>query len=73
MSSALAAISVRHGVRIVPGTAFGVDGSFEHNLRVPFTATPDELRRGVAGLTAAWQALGVAPSGNLPVRVHAMV
>lgn len=73
VSSALAAVSLRHGVRIVPGTAFGVDGSFEHNLRVPFTTTPDEMRRGVAGLADAWSTLGITESTSGPTRVHAMV
>ncbi len=73
VSSALAAISVRHGVRIVPGTAFGVDGSFEQNLRLPFMATPDELHRGVAGLVDAWASLGVTEPSSGPVRVHTMV
>ena len=73
VSSALAAISVRHGVRIVPGTAFGVDGSFEQNLRVPFSTSPDELRRGVSALADAWASLGKTEPATGPTRVHAMV
>jgi DNA-binding transcriptional MocR family regulator len=73
VSSALAAISTRHGVRVVPGTAFGVDGSFERNLRLPFTTTADELRRAVTGLAAAWAGLGVTEPAPGPDRVHAMV
>ena len=73
VSSALAAISTRHGVRVVPGTAFGVDGSFERNLRVPFTTSPDDLRRAVAGLAAAWAGLGITAPVVGPERVHALV
>ena len=73
VSSALAAISTRHGVRVVPGTAFGVDGSFERNLRVPFTTSPDDLRRAVAGLAAAWAGLGITAPVTGPDRVHALV
>lgn len=73
VSSALAAISTRHGVRVVPGTAFGVDGSFERNLRLPYTTSPDELRRAVAGLAAAWAGLGVTAPVAGPERVHALV
>jgi DNA-binding transcriptional MocR family regulator len=73
VSSALAAISSRHGVRVVPGTAFGVDGSFERNLRLPFTTSPDDLRRAVAGLAAAWAGLGVTAPVLGPDRVHALV
>jgi DNA-binding transcriptional MocR family regulator len=73
VSSALAAISTRHGVRVVPGTAFGVDGSFERNLRLPFTASADDLHRAVAGLAAAWGALGITAPVTGPDRVHALV
>ncbi|WP_315097371.1 PLP-dependent aminotransferase family protein [uncultured Cellulomonas sp.] len=73
VSSALAAISVRHGVRVVPGTAFGVDGSFERHLRLPFSASAPDLRRAVAGLADAWADLGVTEPVAGPDRVHAMV
>lgn len=73
VSSALAAISTRHGVRVVPGTAFGVDGSFEQNLRLPFTTSPDDLRRAVAGLAAAWAGLGITTPVAGAERVHALV
>ncbi|GEL96915.1 MocR-like transcription factor YczR [Cellulomonas terrae] len=73
VSSALAAISSRHGVRVVPGTAFGVDGSFERNLRLPYTTSPDDLRRAVTGLAAAWAGLGVTAPVAGPDRVHALV
>ena len=56
VSSALAAISTRHGVRVVPGTAFGVDGSFEQQPaaavhHVPRRPAPSRRRagRGVGG------------------------
>jgi len=73
VSSALAALAGRHGVRVVPGTAFGVDGSFEANLRLPFTSSPEHLRRGVDGLASAWAALGGTEPSAGPPRVHAMV
>jgi len=73
VSSALAALSPRYGVRVVAGTAFGVDGSFERNLRIPFTTSPDDLRRAVTGLADAWAGLGVTEPATGPERVHAMV
>ncbi|WP_426592265.1 PLP-dependent aminotransferase family protein [Cellulomonas sp. McL0617] len=73
VSSALSAISGRYGVRIVPGTAFGVDGSFERNLRLPFSTSPDGLRLGVARLAEAWAGLGVTEPTTTSDRVHAMV
>lgn len=57
VSSALSAVAHAHGVRIVPGTAFGVDGTFEDHLRVPFSQPVDRLRRAVDGLAAAWAVL----------------
>lgn len=62
VSSALSALAHAHGVRIVPGTAFGVDGTFEDRLRVPFSRPPEELRRAVDGLAAAWAVLDPAAS-----------
>jgi len=62
VSSALAAIAPHHGVRIVPGPVFGVDGSFENRLRLPFSQPPDVLERGVVALAEAWRALGVPGS-----------
>ncbi|MGY4642781.1 MocR-like transcription factor YczR [Cellulomonas sp. URHB0016] len=58
VSSALAAVSPRHGVRVVPGPAFGVDGNFERHLRLPFSETPEALVRAVGGLADAWASLG---------------
>lgn len=73
VSSALSAVALRHGVRVVPGPIFGADGSFENRLRLPFTRTPDELERGVAALAAAWAALApddvTVPVGAAPAVV----
>ncbi|MEN0129660.1 MAG: PLP-dependent aminotransferase family protein [Brevundimonas sp.] len=60
-SSALAAIAPRHGVRVAAGPAFAVDGSFERNLRLPFSEPPEALERAVDGLALAWDALGTGP------------
>ena len=65
VSTALAALAHGHGVRIAPGTAFGVDGTFDDHLRVPFSQPVDALRRAVDGLAAAWASLG----GSTPARV----
>lgn len=78
LSSALAAVAPRHGVRVVPGSAFGLDGSFERRLRLPFAPRVADLERGVAGLTAAWRTLaptaagattGTEPAGGVAVAV----
>jgi DNA-binding transcriptional MocR family regulator len=52
-STALAAAATRHGVHIVPGTAFGVDGVLDDHLRVPYVLAPDRLRDAVARLAQA--------------------
>ena len=50
VSSALAAVALQHGVRVVPGPTFGLDGSFESRLRLTFAHDAEALARGVARL-----------------------
>ncbi|HUX70945.1 MAG TPA: PLP-dependent aminotransferase family protein, partial [Cellulomonadaceae bacterium] len=73
VSSALAALAPRHGVRVVAGPAFGVDGSFEQFLRVPFTEAPEALTRAVRGLAAAWTAIDPSTGSDVPDRTRAFV
>ncbi|GIG27442.1 GntR family transcriptional regulator [Cellulomonas marina] len=61
-STALAAIAPRHGVRLVPGTAFGTDGSFDDRLRLTFSEPAAVLDDGLRRVAAAWSALG-EPAG----------
>ena len=56
-SEALAVSAGRLGVRIAPGTRFGVGGAFQHFIRLPFTLPPAELTRAVDILAQAWTAL----------------
>ena len=56
-SEALATSAGRLGVRIAPGTRFGVGGAFQHFIRLPFTLPPPELTRAVDILAQAWTAL----------------
>lgn len=60
VSSALAALAPRHGVRVAAGPVFGVEPGLERYLRVPFTEPPARLERAVDGLARAWAELGVA-------------
>ncbi|WP_309134175.1 PLP-dependent aminotransferase family protein [Cellulomonas sp.] len=73
VSTALSAVAHAHGVRIVPGTAFGVDGTFEDRLRVPFSQPPAQLRRAVDGLAAAWAVLDPAATGGAARTAPALV
>jgi len=64
VSSALAALAPRHGVRITGGPTFGAEPGLERYLRVPFTEPPERLERGVTALARAWAELGVATPGT---------
>ncbi len=53
VSSALARAVEGMGVRVAPGPRFGVDGTLERFLRLPFTQPIPELMDGVRRLAAA--------------------
>lgn len=57
VSSALAATSERHGLRLAAGPRFGVDGAFERFLRLPFTLAPDQLSAAVERLAETYSRL----------------
>lgn len=52
-STALANAAARHGLHIVPGPAFGVDGVLDDHLRVPYVLPPEHLREAAARLALA--------------------
>jgi DNA-binding transcriptional MocR family regulator len=54
VSTDLTAAAGRHGVRLVPGPAFGVDGTLERFVRLPFTLPPETLRAAAARLADAY-------------------
>jgi DNA-binding transcriptional MocR family regulator len=60
-STALAAAGARHGLHLVPGSAFGVDGVLDDHVRVPYVLPPERLREAVARLAAASADAGAAP------------
>lgn len=60
VSTALAAAAERHGVRLAAGPLFGVDGSFEQFLRLPFTLPPEQLDEAVRRISLAGAALSGA-------------
>ncbi|BCT76244.1 GntR family transcriptional regulator [Sinomonas cyclohexanicum] len=62
LSSSRLVTAVRsHGVALTAGPRFGIDGAFEHRLRLPFTASPDELRTAVRALREAAEDSPVGP------------
>lgn len=57
MSSALSAAASRMGLVIPAGPRFGVDGTLERFIRVPFTQPEERLHESVAVLTQAWRSV----------------
>lgn len=57
-STALAAASPRHGLRLAAGSRFGVGGAFERFVRLPFTLPPDRLDEAVRRLARAYADVG---------------
>ena len=51
----LAAIAMRHGVRIATGPALSPGETFDDYLRVPYTLTEPVLVEGICRLAAAWR------------------
>ncbi|WP_285032400.1 PLP-dependent aminotransferase family protein [Mycolicibacterium sp. lyk4-40-TYG-92] len=57
MSSALSAAASRMGLVIPGGPRFGVDGTLERFIRVPFTQPEERLHDSVAVLAQAWRSV----------------
>ena len=53
ISSALTIAARSHGLLIGAGPWFGLHGEFERNIRIPITASPDDVVRGVEILARA--------------------
>jgi DNA-binding transcriptional MocR family regulator len=54
MSSALSAAASRLGLEIPPGPRFGVDGTLERFIRVPYTLPENRLTAAIETLAHAW-------------------
>jgi DNA-binding transcriptional MocR family regulator len=55
MSSALSAAASRLGLDLPPGPRFGVDGTLERFVRIPYTLPDDQLAEAVELLARAWR------------------
>jgi DNA-binding transcriptional MocR family regulator len=68
ISTALAHAAEGAGVRLAPGPRFGLDGTLERFLRLPFSLPPAELAEAVRRIAAARRDLdlGVRPSWRAP-------
>jgi len=69
MSSALSAAASRLGLTIPAGPRFGVDGTLERFIRVPYTLPDDRLREAILLLARAWHSVtgGTAPQSRAVV------
>ncbi|MCZ8380465.1 PLP-dependent aminotransferase family protein [Mycobacterium sp. CPCC 205372] len=57
MSSALSAAASRMGLDVPPGPRFGVDGTLERFVRIPYTLPPDQMADAVRLLARAWRSV----------------
>ena len=57
LSTPLSLMAAPAGVMIVPGSRFGVDGTLERFLRLPFSLPADRLRFAVDRIADVWQRL----------------
>jgi DNA-binding transcriptional MocR family regulator len=62
MSSALSAAASRMGLEIPPGPRFGVDGTLERFIRVPYTLPDEQLTEAIELLARAWRSVTGAGS-----------
>ena len=69
MSTPLTMLAAAAGVIVVPGSRFGVDGTLERFLRVPFSLPAERLRTAVDRLATVWHGLDrTAERGAGPAR-----
>jgi DNA-binding transcriptional MocR family regulator len=71
VSTALAHAALEHGVRVAPGPRFGIEGTLERFLRLPFTLPAAELTQAVVGLAAAAEDLDRARPAEAPASLVA--
>ena len=66
VSSRLAAVAAGYGVTLTAGPRFGVNGAFEHWVRLPYVHEPERLRQAVSGLVEAYGAVTAGAGAALP-------
>lgn len=57
VSSALCASASRLGVDLPPGPRFGVDGTLERFVRIPYTLPEEQLAEAIVVLSRAWRSV----------------
>jgi DNA-binding transcriptional MocR family regulator len=68
ISSAVAVAAERYGVQVSAGPRFGLDGAFEHYLRLPYTLPVADLDAAIERLAAAAAGLPTEATAVPPVR-----
>ena len=68
LSTPLSLLAAQAGVVIVPGSRFGVDGTLERFLRLPFALPADRLEEAVRRLAAVWAAARPRHAQRPPAR-----
>ena len=68
LSTSLTMLAAPAGVIVVPGSRFGVDGTLERFLRVPFSLPADQLDVAVARLAAVWRGLDRSARAGVAAR-----
>ncbi|MDH6197160.1 DNA-binding transcriptional MocR family regulator [Mycobacterium frederiksbergense] len=69
MSTALSAAALRLGLDVPAGPRFGVDGTLERFIRLPYALSEPELEDAVALLVRAWHSI----TGTLDARPQTLV
>ncbi len=57
LSTPLTLLAAQVGVHLVAGSRFGIDGTLERFLRIPYALAPGQLEDAVRRLALAWQQL----------------
>lgn len=61
--------AAQYGVRIVAGSRFGVDGTMERFLRLPYALPQRQLAQALERISAAWSDLGAGEAAYQPLIV----
>jgi len=69
LATSLTLLAAQAGVHIVPGSRFGVDGTMERFIRLPFALPVDQLEVAVERLAGAWRQLDRSQPAERPMVV----
>jgi DNA-binding transcriptional MocR family regulator len=69
LATPLATTAPRFGVQVVPGARFGVDGTLERFVRLPFTQPEPALAEAVRRLAQTWHTLDPSAGSYAPLIV----